>query len=106
MKLKTAFWTVSAGALAVIFSKFFGEIEQPMESKILTVFLVFTFCAAFFRWVRKRSDDARLTRWTAEAIEWSDAGVSAVFLAFLIMAFVVQPFTIPSGSMNPTLHIG
>jgi len=106
MRLKLAFWTVSAGALAVIFRKFFGEIEQPMESKILTVFLVFTFCAAFFRWVRKRSDDARLTRWTAEAIEWSDTGVSAVFLAFLIMAFVVQAFKIPSGSMKPTLQIG
>ena len=30
----------------------------------------------------------------------------AVGLAFLIQAFVVKPYRIPSGSMEPTLHIG
>ena len=106
MRLKILFWSAAAAALTVIFRKFFGEIEQPMEERILTVFLVFALCAAFFRWVRKKSDDARLTRWTDEAIEWSDTGVSAVFLAFLIMAFALQAFKIPSGSMKPTLQIG
>ena len=104
--LKFSFWLVAAGALFVIFRKFFGDIEQPMESKILTVFIIFIFCAAFFRWVRKKSTDAQLNRWTAEAIEWSDTGISAVFLAFLVMAFIVQAFKIPSGSMKPTLLIG
>ena len=77
-----------------------------METKILTVFLCFVFCALAFRWVRKKSSDERLDRLTNEAIEWSDTGISAVLLAFVIMAFILQAFKIPSGSMQPTLLIG
>jgi signal peptidase I len=77
-----------------------------METKILFVFLTFLVCAGVYRWIRKRADDPRLDQWTAEAVEWSDTGVSAVLLAFVIMSFLVQAFKIPSGSMQPTLLIG
>ncbi|MBI1979619.1 MAG: signal peptidase I [Elusimicrobia bacterium] len=47
-----------------------------------------------------------MERWTREAIEWSDTAISAILLSFLIMAFILQAFKIPSGSMQPTLQIG
>ena len=100
------FWAVSGSAIAVIGWKFFGSQEQPMETKILTVFLTFSLCALIFRWIRKKTAGDRLTRLANEAIEWSDTGISAVFLAFIIMAFILQAFKIPSGSMQPTLLIG
>ncbi len=104
--LKFIFWVVTTLALGVIFYKFFGDLEQPMEWKILTVFITFSICAFLYRVLRKKSTEDQLTRWTDEAIEWSDTGVSAVSLAFVIMAFVLQAFKIPSGSMIPTLLVG
>ena len=78
-----------------------------METKILFVFSTFVACALIYRWIRKKAgEDSRLVRWTNEAIEWSDTGISAVLLAFVIMSFIVQAFKIPSGSMMPTLLIG
>lgn len=104
--LKFAFWVIVCASLGFIAYKFFGSLDQPMEWKILAVFVTFTACAGIFRWIRKKSTDDQLNRWVAEAIEWSDTGISAVALAFVIMAFILQAFKIPSGSMQPTLLIG
>ncbi|MBI3300153.1 MAG: signal peptidase I [Elusimicrobia bacterium] len=41
-----------------------------------------------------------------EDLEWADTVFSAVFLASLLMYFIVQAFKIPSGSMESTLRIG
>lgn len=104
--LNLIFWFLVFTAAGVIGWKFFGSQEQPMETKILYVFSTFVVCAFAFRWVRKNTMRPKLERWTAEAIEWSDTGISAVLLAFFIMAFILQAFKIPSGSMQPTLLIG
>lgn len=38
--------------------------------------------------------------------EWADALVFAVLIAVLVRSFVVAPFKIPSGSMEPTIAVG
>lgn len=44
--------------------------------------------------------------WRRNLIEWGGILVVAVLVAFLLRTFVVQPYYIPSGSMEPTLKIG
>jgi signal peptidase I len=39
-------------------------------------------------------------------IEWTVILVIAVVASFLVRAYAVQTFFIPSGSMEPTLHVG
>ena len=39
-------------------------------------------------------------------IEWGVILVIAVVASFLVRAYAVQTFFIPSGSMEPTLHVG
>ena len=85
--LRLIFWISVLCALWIIGWKFFGSQEQPMETKILFVFSTFVISALLFRWIRKKSKDEKLNRWVAEAIEWSDTGVSAVLLAFFINVF-------------------
>ena len=105
-KLKILFWFLTALGSSVIVWKFIGSQDQPMENKILYVFGTFLAGAGLFRLIRKKSSDEGLNLWAQEAIEWSDTGISAVLLAFVIMSFVVQAFKIPSSSMVPTLQIG
>jgi signal peptidase I len=39
-------------------------------------------------------------------IEWGTILIVAVVASFLVRAYAVQTFFIPSGSMEPTLHVG
>lgn len=48
----------------------------------------------------------RKSGWRRGAVEWGGILVVAVLVAFLLRTFVVQPYFIPSGSMEPTLKIG
>lgn len=100
------FWLLTLCGIGIIGWKFFASQEEPMETKVIYVFSAFLAASFLFRWIRKKSSGVNLERWTREAIEWSDTGVSAVLLAFFIMAFLIQAFKIPSGSMRPTLEIG
>jgi signal peptidase I len=54
--------------------------------------------------VRQRPPEPRSN--TSEAIEWIKSFGIAVLLFFAIRTFVVQAFTIPSGSMENTLLVG
>lgn len=44
--------------------------------------------------------------WRTSIVETLDASIVAALLSLVIIAFVVQAFYIPSGSMEPTLQIG
>jgi signal peptidase I len=49
---------------------------------------------------------ARMPRWTRTTLEWTAVIAVALAVAFLIRAYVVQTYFIPSVSMEPTLQIG
>ncbi len=43
--------------------------------------------------------------WRSSVVETLDASIFAALLSLVIITFVVQAFYIPSGSMEPTLHV-
>ena len=47
-----------------------------------------------------------LSRRRKVIIEWGVILVIAVAASFLVRLYAVQTFFIPSGSMEPTLHVG
>lgn len=54
----------------------------------------------------KGNDAEKRRHFLSEDLEWADTVFSAVFLASILMYFIVQAFKIPSGSMESTLRIG
>jgi signal peptidase I len=57
---------------------------------------------------RSRNPIVRLTaglpRWLRITIDWAITIVGAIAIVLLVKAFVVNPYRIPSSSMEPTLH--
>jgi signal peptidase I len=47
-----------------------------------------------------------MSKTKSKMIEYAEAIIIAILIAFFIRTFVVQAFKIPSGSMKPTLQIG
>lgn len=47
-----------------------------------------------------------MSKTKSKFIEYAEAIIIAILIAFFIRTFVVQAFKIPSGSMKPTLQIG
>ena len=56
--------------------------------------------------VRSEAESDRRARRRRSLIEWGAIVVIAVVAAVLLRSFVIQPYFIPSGSMETTLHIG
>lgn len=53
-------------------------------------------------WARKRSPDQKPNR----IIEWSRSFFPVFFIVLLLRSFLIEPFRIPSGSLEPTLLVG
>lgn len=53
-------------------------------------------------WRKHRAKDARLPWY----VDWSDFLFPVVAFVSIVRSFIVEPFTIPSGSMQPTVYAG
>ena len=78
-----------------------------MEQKVLLFFIILIVLKIIFSLlVKKNCFSEKNKNLFLEILEWVNTGFSALWVAFLIMYFVVQAFKIPSGSMENTLLVG
>lgn len=78
-----------------------------MEQKVGLFFIILLSLKIIFSiLVKKNYFGEKFKNIFVEILDWVNTGFSALWVAFLIMYFVVQAFKIPSGSMENTLLIG
>ena len=53
-------------------------------------------------WRKQRGVNARQPLW----LEYTAGFFPVIFLVFVLRSFIAEPFSIPSGSMIPTLRVG
>lgn len=77
-----------------------------MEQKVLLIAVILIglkFGLQFF--LVRTQDKLAVQKFAIELLDWVQTALSALWIAFLIMYFVIQAFKIPSGSMKNTLLI-
>ena len=80
----------------------FGNINEIL----LTLTVVLAVAAVGIRILLKVNRLEWLKRFMTWVLEYVDVGLSAILIALFIRAFIVEPFRIPSSSMEDTLLIG
>jgi len=80
----------------------FGNINEIL----LTLTVALAVAAVGIRILLKVNRLEWIKRFMTWALEYVDVGLSAILIALFIRAFVVEPFRIPSSSMEDTLLIG
>lgn len=69
---------------------------------ILSAFTGFIYLLDVAFWAKKRSPNQKPGR----IVEWSRSFFPVFFIVLLLRSFLIEPFRIPSGSLEPTLLVG
>ena len=73
---------------------------------LFTITVVLAVSAVAFRLILRVNRVEWIRRLTTWLLEYVDVGLSALVIALVIRSFVIEPFKIPSSSMEDTLLIG
>ena len=76
-----------------------------MEQKVVIIAIVLIAMKLGLQMMLRKGALKEQTSVLVETLDWVNTGLSALWIAFLIMYFIFQAFKIPSGSMKNTLLI-
>ncbi len=80
---------------------YFGVIGFPLFMLLMLLLTGIIWLIDYLLFEKKRTGKADPT-----AVEYAKSFFPVILLVFVIRSFIVEPFKIPSGSMNPTLLAG
>jgi signal peptidase I len=80
---------------------YFGTIGFPLFMLLMLLLTGIIWLVDYLFFEKKRAGAAEPT-----ALEYAKSFFPVILLVFVIRSFIVEPFKIPSGSMNPTLLAG
>ncbi len=80
---------------------YFGVIGFPLFMLLMLLLTGIIWLLDYLFFEKKRAGSAEPT-----AVEYAKSFFPVILLVFVIRSFIVEPFKIPSGSMNPTLLAG